>query len=96
MTDEQPKHVPVSQQETRLAFDVPAPFVNKFFVHVSGAGVRLSFAELNPGSNMPSIRSAVLMHPQDAFQLRDVLEVLLKPLEEQFKEAISAQESKNG
>lgn len=96
MDEKQQVIVPVSDQEASLAFEVPAPITNKFFVHASPAGVRITFAEMNPGSNQPSIRAAVFLHPQDAFQFRDVLAGVIQPLEDQIKAAIAKEDQKDG
>lgn len=58
------------------ALELPAPFVNKFHILVSGSNVRLAFAEGFAGQ--PSnFRSAVVMSASDA---RDLAQAILETL----------------
>lgn len=87
----------VSTEEARLAFAAPAPFVNKFYIHTTAIGmIRLTFSELNSDLNQPNVRSAIMMHVQDAMAFRDLLTNMLAPLEEHIREAQAMAGEKDG
>lgn len=75
-------------EETNKAFELPAIFVNKLYVHLSPAGVRLTFGE--QGAATPSFpRVAVALGFVDAIALRDMLATMLAPVEATMKEAVA-------
>lgn len=85
--EEKPKSVGVTDAETAAAISTPAPIVNKFYIHGSDIGLRMTLAELhgNPNATL-SIRSAGFMSIPDAIELRDLLDRILKPYEEKMKQ----------
>lgn len=54
----------ISDQELELAFDLPAPFTNKFYVHLTDITGRITFAESSP-TGIPTMRAAVCMSLTD-------------------------------
>jgi hypothetical protein len=86
---------PVPQNEGEIAFGGPAPYSNRFNVSV-GAVVRIAFLEQEFGiKKPPHFRTAVTLSHQDAIELYQLLERLLKPVKEQL-DALAAQEKKEG
>jgi hypothetical protein len=67
--------------EMAVAFSGPAPAANRFFVTIGHPGVRIAFAEEEPGSGRVHFRSAVSLHPVDAIGLRKLLQLMLADLE---------------
>lgn len=59
----------------------PAIFSNKMFATVAPQGMRLTFAETNPASPVPSFRAAIFLSFQDAAALLDLLERQLSLVE---------------
>ena len=75
-----------SEEELRIAFDGPAIAANRYFINVGPAGVRIAFTEQRPPSP-PIFRSAVMLAHQDAVNLKNLLVVLLKDVEEKIAAA---------
>ena len=94
--EETPQRATVSLEETRLCFEVPATAINKFYLHAGPTGFRLTLAETNPETGTVSMRSAVLMHPQDAIALKNLLSETLLPIEEQIKAFAQSSGRQNG
>ena len=81
----------VTDKEMSVAWSGPALNANRFFVNV-GANVRIAFCEEANPELGPQFRSAVIMHPQDAIALKDVLVRILGPIEAQVKELNEGQQ----
>lgn len=62
----------VPQQELNVAYEGQAPFVNKFYITVTGAVARVAFCELRP-DGQPIFRAAVTIGLADLLQLRDLV-----------------------
>jgi len=74
------------------AFDGPAYAVNRLFVTLGAGGVRVAFTEQRPfkeGEEVPTplFRTAVMLSPQDAIALRNLLTRTLADIEAQIAEA---------
>jgi hypothetical protein len=78
-----------SEEELKSVLDGPAVYSNKFFVSI-GAVVRITFSEQLPDLP-PNFRSAVVLSSQDAIELKNLLQEMLAPIEEQLAGAESAQ-----
>jgi len=79
----------LSREDLEAAFAGPAPHSNRFFVTLGASGVRIAFTEQNPGIG-PQFRVATIMSYQDAIQLTELLQRLLKPVQDQIAEAEKA------
>ncbi len=82
MTDQSEKPpedpvTPVSSEETRAAFMVPAPFCNKFTLHVAALQGRVTFLEVMPDGT-PIARAAASLPVQDLLALADVIQKVVK------------------
>jgi len=71
-----------SKEELDSVLDGPAIYSNKFFVSMSGA-IRISFCEQLPDL-LPRFRAAIAMSHQDAIELKNLLQDMLAPIEEQL------------
>ena len=69
---------PSTKDELDAAFSGAAIYVNKTFVTVTQAGLRLAFAEARGPNEASVFRSAVLLSYPDAFALLDLLQKMLK------------------
>lgn len=67
-----------SEEELAVAFGGPALLANKFFISITGSGVRLAFAEQNGNLVPPQFRTAVVLPFEDAYALVDLVSRLLK------------------
>lgn len=72
----------ISAAESGIAFEGPALLANRFFVHLWPAGARITFAEQGLPDQPPIFRSAVLLSYQDAIELKNLLQSMLRPVEE--------------
>ena len=74
----------LSEDESKVAFSGPALAINRTYLSIGPAGVRLAFAEQD-GNTLPVFRNAVIMPSQEAIALRDLLTRFLGPIEEKIK-----------
>lgn len=75
--------VPEDDPGARVSYDGPAPLVNKFFVSIQQVYARVSFLEYSPEDQAtPHFRAAVTMSINDLVALRDLLNVLLKDVQQ--------------
>lgn len=79
----------VTDEELQISFSGPAIFVNKAYVTLGSGGVRIAFAEVREETG-PKFRSAIMLSPQDALGLRDVLQRVLGEFERQINELRSS------
>ena len=59
--------------DTAVINSGPAVFSNKIYATMTPQGMRLTFAELNPASEIPAFRTAIFMGYQDIAALADLL-----------------------
>jgi len=80
---EKPK--PVPDEEMAASYAVPTAVVNRFLISTEG-GVpgrfRIAFGERMGTTDHVAYRVAVQMTPLEAFELKSILETLLKPFQE--------------
>lgn len=81
----QPERVPVTPEEIKASYAVPAPGANKFVVTLGQPGVRIAFGEVHQDLKVPAFHSAVTLHPLDAITLYRVLQDILGEIETQFE-----------
>lgn len=74
-------------EELAVVFSGPAIFANKSYVSIGPGGVRLTFCEMN-NSPTPGFRGAFQMSFQDALTLKDLMQSMLKPIEDQIKKEL--------
>ena len=75
---------PVTPEEMKEAYKIPAPGANKFIITVGQPGVRIAFGEDHKDIELPVFYSAVTLHPIDAIYLYKILEEMLKDIEKQI------------
>jgi hypothetical protein len=68
----------VGSDELQIAFSGPSIWVNKFYVTVSGATVRIAFAEIANSEAVPQFRSSVTMSAAEFLQLKGLMEGIAK------------------
>lgn len=71
----------VKDKELFDAFEWPAPYVDRFVV-TAGNVVRIAFAEEVSKGKKQAVRAAVSMTHQNAIALKNLLDAMLRPLEE--------------
>ncbi|MBL9049037.1 MAG: hypothetical protein JNK19_02870 [Tabrizicola sp.] len=72
----------VTETDTAVINSGPAVFANKMFATTMPQGMRLTFAEVNPGSPTPSFRTAVFLGVHDVAALADLLQRQLALVEQ--------------
>lgn len=84
--DKEPK--PVSPEELELSYSVPTVIVNRFLVSTTPSTpgtVRIAFGESNAPELPTHYRVALQLTAFDANELKDLLERLLTPFEEEIR-----------
>lgn len=84
MEESQDKQVmnPLSAEETEVAYNGPAVSSNRCLVNIGPQGVRIAFVEQFSDQKPPKFRTAVVMPPQDAIAMKNLLSVMLKEIED--------------
>lgn len=78
-TNDQNSGPPISAAspiEAAASLDVPAVLANRFVLTVSNSGMRIAFAETQPGADL-KFRSAVVLNFHDALSLANVLQEMI-------------------
>lgn len=81
---------PVSDEDVENSYEVPATYVNRFFVTV-GLNTRITFSEQRSPDKKVHLRGAIVMTHQDAISLWKVLQKVLAPIEEAIKHEIASE-----
>lgn len=63
----------ITDIDTGVINSGPAYYSNKIYTTMAPHGMRLTFAEMNPASDIPAFRTAVFMGYQDIAALTDLL-----------------------
>lgn len=84
-----------SRGEFAAAFSGPAIAANRFFVTVGPGGIRIAFTEQWSDDTLPEFRCAAMLPIEDAIELKDLLERLLRPLEAQIAKSRADGEPEN-
>ena len=71
----------VTDVDARVINSGPAIFANKLYATSQVAGMRLTFAELNPGDPLPAFRTSVFLAYHDVAALIDLLQRQIAPVE---------------
>ena len=74
----------VSPQQMEELFRGPSLACNKFFLTISPAGIRFTFTESAPNSDIANFRTSVTMDPVEAIRVKRLLSRVLKDLEASF------------
>ena len=83
----------ISRDELAEAFRGSAPGANRFIITIGSPGVRLAFLEQNPATGSSHFRSAVILHPSDAIELKAVLSQMLLGIEQRIASEPGRQEA---
>lgn len=71
----------ITDIDTAVINSGPAVFANKMYSTMTPHGMRLTFAELNPASEVPAFRAAIFMGYADMAALADLLQRQLMQME---------------
>ena len=71
----------ITDADTSLINSGAAVLVNKMYATVMPFGMRITFAEANPATQVPAFRTAVFLSYQDAAALYDLLHRQLQKVE---------------
>lgn len=83
---------PVSEEDSESSYDVPATYVNRFFLSI-GQNTRITFAEQRASDKKVHFRGAVVMAHQDAISLWKVLQEILAPIEKALEQEIASEQT---
>jgi hypothetical protein len=79
--------------DLEVSFSGPATLVNRFIVTFHPSGVRIGLLERRAPEAASEFRTAILLSYQDAIELKNLLSVMLKPVEESFLAQIAKSQS---